>query len=1447
MRKKTFFAMFLLAVLVALSVSMTACKKKTQTREPIVVPEDFSYFRETKYKDHLYVIKENILNDAEKLAVVSLQGITAQLDGEGGEIYLEDSREVLKDGEGGSYNFWLKDFTENYGKTYEYVDSLDELILKFKDRLVDNGFILCSSDYHKASSVRRGDDSVNVATTIAGVEKWLIVDTTLKERAETVWGLTQKIDVTTGTDKTKEWVFEEYKDKLINDVVFHLNPVRPHGRDFAIALKALTYYGRAIDEPEYGLAIYDWAKDDIPYLGWGENEVSYVAQNSQFGAMTISIDWSYNTSFTNSLKGKVTDLKQKYDKEAQKPVAQEGKHYLAIVMTDGDNPTWLQSGFINDKKFYGSPYRGEYKMTWGMSPSLIDIMPNVIKKIYDTASPNDEFISGASGTGYINPSIYKDYELNAARTNHYYKLTDLSVIDVIDSGVDRTSLEIMSRQSNIKGGTIKYGNKYKGGGASVYWFNDKPFVTIRESMWQESPINVATRINSFEKNYKSINGYTVMTSHCWSSDMNAINTLRQYLSDDVELVTVRELIEMVTENVPHVDVKDPMTPVDYEYPSFPDENIDYKALDAKEATAKTSFAFDEDSEGWVGKTPLVTASSFDTAKYDKTVGNFAPGALTLDGSDLGKGDQNFNSYFFNKITLPDTDELYFNYYVRAGASTDANHRVRVFIKKYDGYEIAPLTSWIHTKTDFWVPYSLDISKFKGQTVVITLEQDDDGEGSGEFIAFDDITIGAKTAVEYLTDGVIVGEYDKIKTSAYASWYKFDDWTVRTLAPTATNYSMNTNGITFATDSTSVNTVQSVAFVKASINSAVMENMTFNFGLGSGAGANVKILFVEKDGTETVLKDWTEITRGESLNVVIEKAKLDTISGKEGLFTVQYSSDGKNASHLLTLNMVESRFSVESEEILPGLTNIDILSHSPDDDTKWNVAKNNLTKWAVGEAVAGTGYPLINGTIGSNGLRLTLSKGKGTNDGKADLFAYNRITLDPSLTHLRLSVISTNLNGDGMPRDAKYRLTVIDIANDYAIKNYEWSVVKGTVTKVTEYDISEFANKDVIIMVEMDDNDFESGVTDDLEDMYISAVELYNPEERAIHNGISANELRALSASDTLSYTFTNQNMNGWESFVSSGTTPHSSVNFTFSATNGLRMAMTAGTADGNADIAIYKKLNLPVGVSEITVKADSTESGKPRDTKVRITIVKISDMSVKSFDYGVVSGTEWATFDFDVSAYGGEEVVLFVEIDKYDGTGADTALDDIWVYSVIATVESPIAHNVYTRYDLDRMTVSSVRSFVGSDAAGNAFEEWKANMRITDGTTPHSVNGMIQSTGLRMTIEKGKGTEDGIADITVANKFAIGSETALKFKVNAENDSRDVKFRVTIVDVSSDYAVKSTAWKIVTGATPTDEVVDLTEYAGKTIVVLIELDANGSTDGATDALDDMRVNHLIIE
>ncbi|MCD8372925.1 MAG: hypothetical protein LUD27_06470 [Clostridia bacterium] len=523
-------------VLSTLMAATAACSLAACTNKPSDTSygydDDFTYYQEMVMNSEkkLYVFnRSESLSFDELVLAEAIQGIYARTDA---KYYLYTS---------GSYETWLDDLVDNYGFTTEDI-TLEEMVA---DYIADygNGYVL----YDRETL----PETVNCACSIAGVTNYLPVDKSLQSAAEG-YGLELKVDA---SEMTEMECFSQYKDQLNNTGLVQIDNELTYMRDYGIACGYFFIWREGLDSEDlmFRGEVHDWVEENSPVFGWVPNdEAQDVTVASQYGQFVLASDYCYNMTVF-ACKNAFGEFSFTQPNKSTQVVAEQGKHYVCIMMSDGDNlQTWYNTFPFSSS--YLAAERGDFAMGWSLSPSLSDLGQNVLNYIQRNAADSDYYVCSVSGQGYIYPQVYPDLEAYTKGLSSYLRRMDMSVVQILDSGYSASVIEAYSKIPELTGGIYCYGNKYQEGNGSVYWANDKPFVSIRESLWNADVAAMAQRINNYAKDPTSIEGYTAINLHPWSMTYQDVEELVSLLDDDVVVVTADDFIRLITENVPHVDV-----------------------------------------------------------------------------------------------------------------------------------------------------------------------------------------------------------------------------------------------------------------------------------------------------------------------------------------------------------------------------------------------------------------------------------------------------------------------------------------------------------------------------------------------------------------------------------------------------------------------------------------------------------------------------------------------------------------------------------------------------------------------------------------------------------------------------------------------------------------------------------------------------------------------------
>lgn len=106
------------------------------------------------------------------------------------------------------------------------------------------------------------------------------------------------------------------------------------------------------------------------------------------------------------------------------------KAYVAILMADYDSATPLYS-FL--PRHWDDKNRGRLPLAWGLNPNLVETYPDIFAYLYETATPNDHFTSDASAAGYMNPNrVRKEHlPLFVEHNKRFFRETDMTMAPMV--------------------------------------------------------------------------------------------------------------------------------------------------------------------------------------------------------------------------------------------------------------------------------------------------------------------------------------------------------------------------------------------------------------------------------------------------------------------------------------------------------------------------------------------------------------------------------------------------------------------------------------------------------------------------------------------------------------------------------------------------------------------------------------------------------------------------------------------------------------------------------------------------------------------------------------------------------------------------------------------------------------------------------------------------------
>ncbi len=508
-------------------------------------------FEKRELADKIYVIEGGRTSSLECNPVICLQGLVnrdkAQL------FYIH----------AGSEKGYLDEIAAS-GRELIYNDAdgnkwtFASLLEQFRDYITDSGFVL-----YRNSEFAEG---LNMAFNYATVNGWLAVPVELKSFAEE-HGLKMMKDIS-GDEynyKFQEEFFDKYKDEFSSTGLVHVKEACHGLRDFAIQQRLFIFYTQSdVKGDRFLKKVLNKTGENGMLLGWCEEEKHFVKLVSKQGYSLVASDHSYNISVLNNFDCEIPELPA-----VQTVRPDPDKHYIALIMSDGDNVQWVGNGY---NEFYrGQAISRSYPVTWGFPCMCQEITPVTAKAIYSAVrNDGDCFMAGPSGIGYALPSAYEDKSMDRFTTDTAAAMlkSGLRVACILDDepsafreAAFARKFDYYSRFDNIDGGIIFLDpSMYSSGEGRVWFSNDKPFLTLKNTLWTSEGYDGVTKewmqeqadiINSYPADNSSINGYSAIGIHAWSVTPENLDYLVSLLDDHIEIVNINTLVSMIAENIPH--------------------------------------------------------------------------------------------------------------------------------------------------------------------------------------------------------------------------------------------------------------------------------------------------------------------------------------------------------------------------------------------------------------------------------------------------------------------------------------------------------------------------------------------------------------------------------------------------------------------------------------------------------------------------------------------------------------------------------------------------------------------------------------------------------------------------------------------------------------------------------------------------------------------------------
>ena len=363
---------------------------------------------------HLQVFDIAGLPLHERLLITSLQGLVNRVEP---CIYLIKGTN--------SRLFWLEHYGERYGVTWETAPDLWDLVDLFK------GMARGAVVYDPAL-----EDTINVATTLAGIEDLIIIhpDQIAEARGHGIEILWDLRDMWSDKIAAYQWARTELLDRCSHVAVGVINWDDEEPRDYIIAHRLFVFYCKALPgEVGFLWNTLSSLPDNIPVLGYlassGVEEGLAEMVLSPANKFLIPSDNTPNLTVHSGIEVDGTTFRQPAAPMPELTDEEIGsKVFACFAFSDADNYS-IPMGTM--KRLWDDPARGEVPLAWGLPGTIPTLAPGIAAYYYDRATEKDRFI-GMCGVGYAYPSFYQDRPAFTALSAMYMDYLDLRELWILD-------------------------------------------------------------------------------------------------------------------------------------------------------------------------------------------------------------------------------------------------------------------------------------------------------------------------------------------------------------------------------------------------------------------------------------------------------------------------------------------------------------------------------------------------------------------------------------------------------------------------------------------------------------------------------------------------------------------------------------------------------------------------------------------------------------------------------------------------------------------------------------------------------------------------------------------------------------------------------------------------------------------------------------------------------
>lgn len=483
-------------------------------------------------------------SEADLLTIATLQGLAAAYHGE--QIIWCDA----------AYDAYLPELLQSPSlRICAYDDSGQQwtpatLISHYARHL--DGYLLCD--------VSLTEQSVGVAISLAHYLNAVVVTPENVQLARDA-GLECVLDVRGRTD---EWLRQsEYFDLLNTSVAVEQSARQaPALIDYAVMSGCYYYYYGGSDAYAHAQRFKFLDDGARVLLGSDASDTDMRLSLSDIGLQPVNAGPIFNLSTMSGFS-----CSGALQTDSAKATA-ERVHSVAFVIQGEDDLQWFTDDFITAPTWYGSPLRGEQKVSWGVPATLCELGSPILNYLDESATEQDDFLLALTAPGYTYSADWQDEVRRALAVRVAQTMQCLGVSQLFvpsDMGADEQMLTAFADQQAVKGivyaGVLEDAN----GLGDIRTIGGKRVVSMRGRLTSsavDGTVEAITQmLNSLPTDPSSPDAYSVIVIDArvgldekgnlidGGDTMAAIRAIVDGLDERREVVSVSELMARIDENL----------------------------------------------------------------------------------------------------------------------------------------------------------------------------------------------------------------------------------------------------------------------------------------------------------------------------------------------------------------------------------------------------------------------------------------------------------------------------------------------------------------------------------------------------------------------------------------------------------------------------------------------------------------------------------------------------------------------------------------------------------------------------------------------------------------------------------------------------------------------------------------------------------------------------------